>query len=145
MTLPVQRISLVTLGVDDLSRAMAFYTAWGWTAHEEREGMACFQLPGQALMLFGRAALAADQGRAGAPLGTGALTLAQNYDSPGDVDAAFAAAVAAGAKVLKMPEPAFWGGYGGYFSDPDGHVWELAHNPFWHLDRDGTLTLPVAP
>jgi uncharacterized glyoxalase superfamily protein PhnB len=143
MTYPVQRVTLITLGVDDLSRAQAFYAALGWHPVEVAEGMACYQLHGQALMLFGRAELAADQGRAGATLGTGAMTLAQNFDSPADVDAAFAMAIAAGATVLKNPEPVFWGGYSGYYEDPDGHVWELAHNPFWPLARDGSLTLPV--
>ncbi len=143
MTYPVQRVTLITLGVDDLSRAQAFYAALGWHPVEVAEGMACYQLHGQGLMLFGRADLAADQGRAGSMLGTGAMTLAQNFDNPADVDAAFAIAIAAGATVLKHPEPVFWGGYSGYFADPDGHVWELAHNPFWPLARDGSLTLPV--
>ncbi len=144
MTYPVQRVTLITLGVDDLTRTRAFYLALGWQPVEVAEGMACYQLHGQGLMLFGSADLAADQGRAGHDLGTGAMTLGQNFDSPADVDAAFATAIAAGATVLKRPEPVFWGGYSGYFADPDGHVWELAHNPFWPLARDGSLTLPVA-
>lgn len=143
MTYPVQRVTLITLGVDDLSRAQAFYQALGWSKAEATEGVVFFQMQGQALALFGRADLAADQGRAGHTLGTGAITLAQNFDSPADVDTAFAMAIAAGATVLKHPEPVFWGGYSGYFADPDGHVWELAHNPFWPLARDGSLTLPV--
>ena len=145
MSYPPQRITLITLGVDDLTRAKTFYKALGWVPAEEVEGMACFQLHGQALMLFGRADLAKDQGREGATLGTGAMTLAQNFNSPSDVDAAFAAALAAGAHALKQPEAVFWGGYSGYYADPDGHVWELAHNPFWPLSEDGTLTLPAAP
>jgi len=136
-----QRVSLITLGVDDLARARAFYTALGWVPGDEAEGVCFFQLPGMALGLFGRAALAADQGRPGAALGTGAITLAQNFASPADVDTAFAAALAAGATALKHPEPVFWGGYSGYYADPDGHVWELAHNPFWRLAPDGTLSL----
>lgn len=143
MSYPHQRISLITLGVSDLARARAFYAALGWQPVEEMDGMSCYQLHGQALMLFGRAALAEDQGRPGAALGTGAMTLAQNFDSPKDVDAAFALALAAGAEALKAPEPVFWGGYSGYFADPDGHVWEVAHNPFWPLSPDGSLTLPV--
>ena len=143
MTLPRQRISLVTLGVGDLERARAFYAALGWVAAEASDGMACFQLQGQALMLFGRAALAEDQGRAGADLGTGAMTLAQNFDTREDVDAAFAEAMAAGATALKAPEAVFWGGYSGYFADLDGHVWEVAHNPFWPLAEDGSLSLPA--
>ena len=143
MTLPRQRISLVTLGVEDLARARAFYAALGWKEAEATDGMASFQLHGQALMLFGRAALAEDQGRAGVDLGTGAVTLAQCFERREDVDTAFAEALAAGATALKPPEAVFWGGYSGYYADPDGHVWEVAHNPFWPLAADGSLTLPV--
>lgn len=142
MTLPRQRITLVSLGVNDLARARAFYEGLGWVPSETAEGMACYQLHGQALMLFGRAALAEDQGRAGIELGTGAMTLAQNFETREDVDAAYRAALAAGATALKAPEPVFWGGYSGYYADPDGHVWEVAHNPFWPLASDGNLTLP---
>ncbi|MDH5798378.1 MAG: VOC family protein, partial [Paracoccaceae bacterium] len=85
--------------------------------------------------------LAKDQGRPGAPLGMGASTLAQNYESEAEVDAAFARALAAGATALKKPQKVFWGGYSGYFTDPDGHVWEVAMNPFWPLNDDGSLTL----
>jgi len=136
------RISLVTLGVEDLARSKAFYAALGWEPAEEAEGAAFYRLDGMALGLFGRAALAEDQGRPGAALGTGAMTLAQNFPDRGAVDAAFARAEAAGASVLKLPEPVFWGGYSGYWADPDGHVWEMAHNPFWPLDADGRLSLP---
>ena len=142
MTLPLQRVTLVTLGVADLARARGFYAAWGWTAAEETPGVSFYQMNGLALGLFGLADRAADQGRAGVALGTGAATLAQNFTEPAGVDAAFAAALAAGGRALKAPEPVFWGGYSGYFADPDGHVWELAHNPFWPLAADGSLTLP---
>ncbi len=145
VSLPAQRVTLITLGVEDLARASAFYAALGWQPAEAQEGVAFYQLDGLALGLFGRDALAADQGRPGAALGTGAMTLAQNFDSRAQVDAAFAAALAAGASALKAPEAVFWGGYSGYFADPDGHVWELAHNPFWQLDADGRLTIPAAP
>jgi uncharacterized glyoxalase superfamily protein PhnB len=143
MTYPRQRITLVTLGVADLDRARAFYAALGWAEAEANDAVVFFQLQGQVLGLFGLADLAKDQGRAGAPLGTGAMTLAQNFTTPGDVDAAFAQALAAGATSLKAPEAVFWGGYSGYYADPDGHVWEVAHNPFWPLAADGSLTLPV--
>ena len=143
MTLPRQRISLVTLGVADLARARAFYAALGWVEAEATDGVAFFQMQGQALGLFGLEDLAQDQGRAGARLGTGAMTLAQNFTSQAEVDAAFAEALAAGATALKPPEPVFWGGYSGYYADLDGHVWEVAHNPFWPLAEDGSLTLPV--
>lgn len=140
-----QRITLITLGVTDLAAARAFYARLGWVEHgESQPGIAFFQMHGQALALFGRDALAADQGRPDAILGTGAVTLAQNFATTAEVDAAFAAALAAGASALKAPEAVFWGGYSGYWADPDGHVWEVAMNPFWPLAPDGTLTLPDA-
>ncbi|HKK86446.1 MAG TPA: VOC family protein [Roseovarius sp.] len=137
-----QRVTLITLGVADLDRAKAFYTSLGWTPAEETESIAFYQLNGQVLGLFGRAALAADQGRPDAVLGTGAMTLAQNFATESEVDAAFEKALFAGATELKAPEKVFWGGYSGYYTDPDGHVWEVAMNPFWPLAEDGSLTLP---
>ena len=139
-----QRVTLITLGVDDLDRAKAFYGALGWSPAETQEGVAFYQLNGLVLGLFGRAALADDQGRPGAALGTGAMTLAQNFSTEAEVDAAFEAALAVGATALKKPEKVFWGGYSGYWADPDGHVWEVAMNPFWPLSEDGSLTLPGA-
>ena len=139
-----QRVTLITLGVDNLARARVFYEGWGWQATTAQEGVVFFQMLGAALALFGRADLAADQGRPGAMLGTGAMTLAQNFATRTEVDAAFASALAAGAVALKAPQEVFWGGYSGYFADPDGHVWELAMNPFWPLADDGSLTLPDA-
>lgn len=138
-----QRVTLITLGVASLGRARAFYEAWGWQVASAQEGVVFFQMLGAALALFGRADLAADQGRPGADLGTGAMTLAQNFATRAEVDAAFAGALAAGATVLKAPQEVFWGGYSGYFTDPDGHVWELAMNPTWPLGGDGSLTLPT--
>ena len=88
--------------------------------------------------------LAEDQDRPGADLGTGAMTLAQNFTTEAEVDAAFALALKCGAKALKRPQKVFWGGYSGYYADPDGHVWELAMNPFWPLAEDGSLILPEA-
>ena len=141
-----QRISLITLGVADLARARAFYAALGWReAPASQAGIAFFQLPGQRLGLFPLDALAADQGRARAALGTGAVTLAQNLESRETVDRSFAAALAAGATALRAPEPGVWGGYSGYWSDPDGHVWKIAHSPVWPLGPDGTLSLPATP
>ncbi|OWJ69667.1 glyoxalase [Haematobacter massiliensis] len=140
-----ERITLVTLGVADLARSKDFYGRLGWRPVAEQEGIAFYQLHGQALALFGLADLAADQGRAGAALGTGAITLAQNFATVEEVKAAFGDAVAAGATPLKPPVATEWGGYSGYFADPDGHVWELAHNPFWPLNDDGSLTLPASP
>ena len=138
-----QRVTLITLGVRDLAAARAFYARLGWTEHgESQQGVAFYQLHGQGLALFGLTDLAKDQGRPNAPLGTGAITLAQNFGTEAEVDAAFAAALAAGATALKAPEKVFWGGYSGYWADPDGHVWEVAMNPFWPLSPDGSLTLP---
>lgn len=138
----VQRVTLITLGVADLAAARAFYGRLGWVEHSGTEGVSFFQMHGQLLGLFGRDALAADQGRPGAVLGTGAVTLAQNFATEAEVDAAYAAALAAGATGLKAPEKVFWGGYSGYWADLDGHVWEVAMNPFWPLNEDGSLTLP---
>jgi uncharacterized glyoxalase superfamily protein PhnB len=139
-----QRVTLITLGVADLAAARAFYAWLGWREHKESQpSVAFFQMQGSALALFGREALAADQGRPGATLGTGAVTLAQNFATEAEVDAAFAAALAAGATPLKAPEKVFWGGYSGYWADPDGHVWEVAMNPFWPLNEDGSLELPA--
>ena len=141
-----QRVTLITLGVTDLSAARGFYAALGWREHgESQPGVAFYQMHGAALALFGRDDLAADQGRPGAALGTGAMTLAQNFTTEAEVDAAYAAALAAGATPLKAPEKVFWGGYSGYWADPDGHVWEVAMNPFWPLAADGSLTLPGGP
>ncbi|QYK42423.1 MAG: VOC family protein [Paracoccaceae bacterium] len=141
-----QRVSLVTLGVADLAQARAFYARLGWREHPHSQpSVAFFQLQGAVLALFGRDDLAADQGRADVPLGAGAVTLAQNFPTVEEVDRAFAQTVAAGATPLKRPERTVWGGYAGYWADPDGHVWELAMNPFWPLSEDGSLTLPVEP
>lgn len=143
--IPDNRVTLITLGVADMARARAFYAALGWQIHPaSQDEVTFYQANGFAFGLFGREDLAADQGRPGAPLGTGAVTLAQNFPTEADVDAAFDRALAAGATELKRPEKVFWGGYSGYFADPDGHVWELAMNPFWPLNDDGSLTLPGA-
>lgn len=141
MSFGVQRVTLITLGVADLARARAFYAALGWVAAEQTPGVSFYQMNGLLLGLFGREDLAKDQGRPGVALGTGAMTLAQNFADRAGVDAAFAAALAAGATGLKVPEEVFWGGYSGYWADLDGHVWEVAHNPFWSLEVDGSLRL----
>ena len=146
-----QRLSLVTLGVASVPAARRFYEVLGWAASSASQGddVAFFQLNGMALALFGREALMADMGLtadAGVPEAKprfSGVTLAQNLRSPEAVDDLFAQAVAAGARALKQPETVFWGGYSGYFADPDGHVWEVAHNPFFPLDQHGNLTLPA--
>ena len=138
-----QRVTLITLGVADLAAARAFYARLGWREHKASQpGVAFYQMHGAALGLFGRDDLAADQGRPGAALGTGAITLAQNFATEAEVDAAYAQALAAGGTALKAPVKVLWGGYSGYWADPDGHVWELAMNPYWPLADDGSLTLP---
>ena len=139
-----QRVTLITLGVADLERSEAFYSALGWSPAREMPGEVVFyQIHGMALGLFGLGPLANDQGRPDTPLGTGAMTLAQNFSTEAEVDIAYKQALVAGATSLKQPQKVFWGGYSGYYADPDGHVWEVAHNPFWELNDDGSLTLPA--
>jgi len=137
-----QRVTLITLGVADLKRSAKFYAALGWKSTRDQEGIVFYQINGMVLGLFGIGPLAEDQGRPGARLGTGAMTLAQNFRSTDEVDAAFAKALSVGASALKTPQKVFWGGYSGYYADPDDHVWEVAMNPFWPLNDDGSLTLP---
>jgi len=138
-----QRVSLITLGVADLAVSRKFYEDLGWTPKDEVPGQVVFyQLHGSVLGLFGIGPLAKDQGRPDATLGTGAITLAQNFSDETTVDAAYAKALSVGATPLKTPEKVFWGGYSGYYADPDGHPWEVAFNPFWALNEDGSLTLP---
>jgi len=139
-----QRVTLITLGVRNMDRARAFYEGWGWSPHASSlPTLTLYQMHGAALALFDRDALAEDQAVVPDTLGTGAATLAQNCEDRAEVDAVFAAALDAGGTARKPPKEVFWGGYSGYFADPDGHVWEVAHNPFWPLAEDGSLTLPV--
>ena len=139
-----QRVTLITLGVADIHRSRKFYADLGWAVTREMgDEVSFYQINGMALGLFGLGSLAKDQGRPGEKLGTGAMTLAQNFATKEEVDAAYAAALAAGGSSLKEPQDVFWGGYSGYYADPDGHVWEVAMNPFWPLNDDGSLTLPL--
>lgn len=140
-----QRVSLITLGTSDMERARRFYEALGWVATGSPPEVTFYRMDGMALGLFGLDDLAKDQGRPGAPLGTGAMTLAQNFPDRPSVDAAWSRAMDAGATPLKDPEEVFWGGYSGYYADPDGHVWEIAHNPFWPIDDEGRITIPDVP
>jgi uncharacterized glyoxalase superfamily protein PhnB len=137
-----QRISLVTLGVADLARARAFYEQLGWRGQEVQETV-FFQAGGQAVVLWARQAVAADAAVAddGAS-GFGGITLAHNVRSRDEVDEVVAEAAAAGATVTKAPAETFYGGYAGFFRDPDGHVWEVAHNPGFPLAADGSLLVP---
>jgi uncharacterized glyoxalase superfamily protein PhnB len=139
-----QRVTLITLGVADLGRAVAFYRdGLGWVPSSSSvEGdVAFFQLHGCVLGLWSRRLLAEDARLADGG-GWGGIALAQNQRSRDEVDAVVARAVAAGASVLKAPVVTEWGGYSGYVADPDGHPWEIAHNPGWPLAADGSLTLP---
>lgn len=134
-----QRVSLVTLGVADLERARAFYEALGWrTNAEPGDDVVFFQARGMIVALWSRASLAEDSGvEDGA--GWGGVTLAHNVRSPEEVDAVIAEAEAAGATIPRHGSPTFWGGYSGVFLDPDGHPWEVAHNPRWTLGEDGSI------
>ena len=133
-----QRVSLITLGVADLAVARAFYEqGLGWRPLNATPEIVFYPLaPGLGLALFPRDALETDVGWPLPPPG-GPLTLALNERSREAVDAAYAQAVAAGARAVKAPEPVFRGGYSGYFADPDGHLWELAHNPFCEITARG--------
>lgn len=138
-----QRLSLVTLGVADLARSRAFYEGLGWKrSARQAEGVAFFQMGGAVLSLFGREDLAEDAGLPAEGSGFGGVALAYNARSREEVDAVLAEAVAAGARLLKPAQEAFWGGYSGYFADPDAHLWEVAWNPGFPLDENGFLQLP---
>jgi uncharacterized protein len=140
------RISLVTLGVADLARSRAFYEALGWRASPASQPeIVFFQANGFALALYGRAALAEDAEVEDRPSGFSGITLAHNVGSEAEVDAVYAAAVTAGAQAVKLPRKVHWGGYSGYFADPDWHLWEVAWNPFFPLDAAGNLHLPEPP
>ena len=140
------RLTLVTLGVVDLPKARAFYEAWGWKASSASQpGVAFFQANGLALALFGRADLAKDAHVEDRPTGFAAISLAYNARSKHEADEVYALALKAGAKALKPLQDVFWGGYSGYFADPDGHLWEVAWNPFFPLDEQGRLSLPDSP
>jgi uncharacterized protein len=137
-----QRISLVTLGVRDLERARTFYETLGWTTGAEPGAdVVFFQTGGAVLALWDRASLADDSGVPDAG-GWGGVTLAHNVRSPAEVDTLIEEARAAGAMITHEPGETFWGGYSGAFADPDGHPWEVAHNPRWELLDDGSVVLP---
>lgn len=137
-----QRISLLTLGVDDLGRARAFYARLGWEGQEVEETV-FFQAGGIAVVLWSREKLAADCGVADRPAGGfGGIAVAQNVRSVAEVDGTLAAAERAGATITRPAAETFYGGYAGVFCDPDGHVWEIAHNPGFELRDDDTLVLP---
>ncbi len=136
-----QRVSLVTLGVRDLQRARLFYEALSWrTGAAPDDDVAFFEAGGLILALWDRRRLAEDSAVDDAG-GWGGVTLAYNARSPEEVDAVIAEARDAGATIGREPGPTFWGGYSGIFVDPEGHPWEVAHNPGWHIDDAGRVWL----
>jgi hypothetical protein len=138
-----QRISIVTLGVKDVAASRRFYERLGWKASSASgASIAFFQMGGIVLALYGSEVLAQDFARPGETGRRGAVTLAQNCATKSDVDALLADAERAGAKILKPAQDVFWGGYSGYFADPDGHPWEVAWNPDFRLLEDGRIVLP---
>ena len=137
-----QRLSLITLGVQNVAAARAFYERLGWrTSPPSNEHVAFFQAGGLIVSLYQKDALAEDSGLP--PAAPGAIALAHNLPSKADVDALLTQAQQAGARLLKPAEDKFWGGYSGYFADPDGHPWEIAWNPGFDLRADGTVWLPA--
>jgi predicted lactoylglutathione lyase len=137
-----QRVSLITLGVGDLGRARAFYEALGWTSGAAPDDdVVFFSAGGLIVALWDRARLAEDSTVADNG-GWGGVTLAYNVRSPEEVDAVIEEARAAGATIGRAGAETFWGGYSGLFVDPDGHPWEVAHNPHWKLAEDGSVQLP---
>jgi hypothetical protein len=136
-----QRLSVVTLGVRDLARARTFYEALGWkTGAEPGDDVVFFQAGCMVLALWGRDQLAEDSGVEDAG-GWGGVTLAYNARSPGEVDSVMQEAEGAGATIAREAAETFWGGYSGAFVDPEGHAWEVAHNPHWTLEEDGSIRL----
>jgi len=137
-----QRVSVITLGVRDLGRARDFYAAIGWhTRAAPGDDVAFFQAGDMVLALWSRAKLAEDS-CVSDDGGWGGVTLALNFGSPEEVDAAMDEARSAGATIGREPAETFWGGYSGVFVDPDGHPWEIAHNPRWTITEDGGMLLP---
>jgi predicted lactoylglutathione lyase len=136
-----QRVSLITLGVSDLGRARAFYEALGWTSGAApADDVVFFQAGGMIVALWGRDQLAEDSGVTDSG-GFGGIALAYNTSSPEEVDAVIAQAEAAGATIPRHGAETSWGGYSGVFIDPDGHPWEIAHNPHWTVNDDGSVSL----
>ena len=135
-----QRVSVITLGVADLERAMRFYGDLGWRRTGNDEDVAFYQAGGLVVALWSRTSLAEDSAVQDNG-GWGGITLAHNVESPAEVDAVIDEARAAGATIGREPAATFWGGYSGVFVDPDGHPWEVAHNPGWSLDADGSVSL----
>lgn len=137
------RVSIVTLGVADLDRSVAFYEAMGLTRNQAvTDGVAFFQMGGIILGLWPRKELATDAGVDEAGSGFRGVALAYNTRSDEEVGAVLDAARSAGGRIVREAGRAFWGGWYGYFADPDGHLWEVAHNPAFPIADDGTISLP---
>jgi catechol 2,3-dioxygenase-like lactoylglutathione lyase family enzyme len=136
-----QRVSLITLGVADLERSRRFYEDLGWKRGNRDDGVVFFQLPGSVLALWGREELAIETGLPDSG-GFGGVALAYNTRSRAEVDAVLLEAVRAGGRLLRRAMDTSWGGYSGYFCDPDGHPWEVALNPAWMIDPAGGVVLP---
>lgn len=138
-----QRVSLITLGVADLKRSREFYERLGWRrSMANTEGIVFFQLEGVALALYPRDELAKDANVPSDGQGFSRITLAYNTRNREEVDSVLAEAQTAGARILKPAQEAFWGGYSGYFSDPDGFSWEVAWNPSFSIAEDGSVRIP---
>lgn len=137
------RLTMITLGVEDLAKSTQFYEKLGFRkSSASQESVTFFITNGTVLGLFGRAALAEDAGVEDAPTSYRGVAIAHNLDSEEAVNAAYAHALSCGATGTKAPHKVFWGGYSGYFADPDGHLWEVAHNPFAPLDENRNMPLP---
>jgi predicted lactoylglutathione lyase len=138
------RLSFVTLGVTDVARSTAFYESLGWTRSSASVASTTFfNLEGPVLSLFGREALAGDAGVSADGSGFRAVTVAINVASAAEVDDVYAEWRRAGATAVRSPGAAEWGGYTAYVADPDGHLWEIAHNPFFELRADGVVRAPA--
>lgn len=144
MDAPAARLTLLTICVSDLAKSIVFYEALGFRRRARKaEGVAFFDAGGVVLSLWSAADMSKDAGIAiERPGGFRDVSLAWNVASRAEVDRATAQAASAGARILRKPEAVFWGGYTSYFADPDGHIWEIAHNPTFPLTDDGKLTLP---
>lgn len=132
-----QRVSLITLGARDVAALATFYEDLGWARVDSPDGVVAFDLIGQTLGLYPLDALAEDIGVPVDELGAGRMTLGHNVAAKEDVTLLMSKAKEAGAKILKPAQDVFWGGYHGYFADPEGHIWEIAHNPFSLLGSNG--------
>lgn len=137
-----QRVTLITLAVADLEKSRTFYAKLGWLEAEGgNDKIAFYRLSGQYLALYDRKSLVADLGIPIKQRATGAISLSTNYPTEAEVDAAYAVADKAGALLMVTPAKTEWGGYSGSYTDPDGHLWEVACNPFWALDDSGAVAV----